>query len=227
MYKNNKIIAIIPARGGSKGVPNKNIRPINGLHLVSYTINAALQSKFVDKVIVSTDSKRIMNISLSFGASVPFLRPKYLATDQSKTIDSVLYTLERLSKDGENFDSVILLQPTSPLRTTNDIDSAIEFFYEHDEDLVSIHRVDVNPFLFRTLKENCVVPIMNMPSTIRRQDLPPIYKVDGSIYINKVSRLDKNTSLNDNRLGFVIDKMHSLDIDSYFDLKEARRLLKK
>lgn len=227
MYKNNKIIAIIPARGGSKGVPNKNIRPINGLPLVSYAINAALQSKFVDKVIVSTDSKRIMNISISFGACVPFLRPKYLATDQSKTIDSVLYTLERLSKAGETFDSVILLQPTSPLRTTNDIDSAIEFFYEHDVDLVSIHRVDENPFLFRTLKENCVTPIINMPSTIRRQDLPPIYKVDGSIYINKVLRLDKNTSLNDNRLGFVIDKMHSLDIDSYFDLKEARRLLKK
>ncbi|MDY0277845.1 MAG: acylneuraminate cytidylyltransferase family protein [Acholeplasma sp.] len=229
MYRNHRIIAIIPARSGSKGVHNKNIRIVNRVPLIAHTIQSAKGSSYIDRIVVSTDSKRIQNIALSFGADVPFLRPKKLADDNSKTIDSILYTIDKLRDDSNDiFDSIILLQPTSPLITSSDINGAIESFYHFDEDLASISKVEINPFLIRTLDDsNRVSPIINATSTIRRQDLPSFYKINGAIYVNKISKLKPTTSLNDNPYGFVIDESRSLDIDSYEDIKKARRILKR
>src|SRR5699024_5514424 len=133
------MIAIIPARGGSKGLPGKNIRLLNGKPLISYTIIEALNSEKISRVIVSTDDTQIAEIAIQYGAEVPFLRPDYLSTDTSKAIDNYTYTIERLNDEGVNLapiNNFVVLQPTSPLRTRNDIDKAINLFYEKKADSV-------------------------------------------------------------------------------------------
>ena len=222
MYKNKKIIAIIPARGGSKGIPNKNIVKIKGKPLIAYTILSAKKSRYLDKIIVSTDSKKIARVATSFGASVPFLRTKSLATDNAKTIDTIIYTLKKLK---EKYDAVVILQPTSPLRDQHDIDKAIELFYHEKKDLVSISKIEINPYLIRSKKKGALTNLVNHTSTIRRQDLSTYYKVNGAIYINKISRLTVNTSLNDNPIGYEMNPSHSLDIDTIDDLNEAKKRL--
>jgi CMP-N-acetylneuraminic acid synthetase len=122
----NKIIAIIPARGGSKGLPRKNIKLLLGKPLVAWTIEQAKNSKYVNKVVVSTEDKEIAEISRGYGAEVPFLRPKELARDDSPTIDAILHALNWFEESGEYFDIVVLLEPTSPLRDVEDKDKCVE-----------------------------------------------------------------------------------------------------
>lgn len=121
MYKNKKILAIITARGGSKGIPYKNIMNINGKPLIAYSIEVAKQSKYIDYILVSTDNNKIKEVSLQYGASVPFLRPEEISNDTAKSIDVVIHAINCLKESGEEFDYVLLLQPTSPLRTCKDI----------------------------------------------------------------------------------------------------------
>ena len=228
MFLDKKVIAIIPARKGSKGIPNKNIRIINGIPLIAHTILAARESKYIDYIFVSTDSLKIANISIKYGADVPFLRPSILADDNSKTIDSVIYSLEELQKNNKFYDVLVLLQPTSPLRTVQDIDSAIELYFEEQRDVVSVNKIDLNPFLVRRFSNGrSLAKLINNNSTIRRQDLPTFYKVNGSIYVNNVKKLSPFTSFNDNPVGFVMDNEHSIDIDTVRDLKTARSIMKK
>ena len=131
MFKEHNILALIPARGGSKGIPRKNIKVLHGSPLIAYTIAAARNSRYIDDVVVTTDSDEIAKIARDYGASVPFMRPSELADDRSKTIDAVLHAVETLEDMGRTFDAVVLLQPTSPLRTSVDIDCSIETFYSH------------------------------------------------------------------------------------------------
>src|SRR3989339_1726633 len=130
MYKKKNIIAIIPARAGSKGLPGKNIRLLLGKPLISWTIEHALSSKYIDKVIVSTDDRKIAEISRKCGAAVPFIRPAKLATDKAKGIDVILHAVRWFEKKRNKFDLIMLLQPTSPLRTAGDIEAAIELLFE-------------------------------------------------------------------------------------------------
>jgi len=130
MYKNKRILALIPARGGSKGLPGKNTLSFHGKPLIAHSISQAFESKYLDKVMVSTDSEKIASVSQKYGAFVPFLRPKSLANSKSNMTDVVIHALNYLSRKGEDYDMVLLLQPTSPLRISEDIDKAIELFFE-------------------------------------------------------------------------------------------------
>ena len=223
MYKEKKVIAIIPARGGSKGIPNKNIKLVNQKPLIAYTIEPAKKSKYIDRLIVSTDSKRIEEASLEYGAEVPFLRPAELATDTAKTIDAIIYTIDKLKINNENYDYVLTLQPTQPLRTTEQIDESIKMIVDHDwNSLVSISRLSTNPILIRTLKsDGSLKKLLNIRSDVRRQDFDDYYKINGLIYLNRIDQLLTNsTSLNDNAHGYVVDSKYDLDIDTPEDLEK-------
>ena len=222
MYKDKKILALIPARGGSKGIPNKNITDLAGKPLIAYSINACKGSRFVDDIVVSTDSEKIATIARTFGAEVPFMRPEELAMDTSKTLDAVLHAVSELKKQGREYDSIVLIQPTQPLRTSEDIDGAIDTYYINSEqDVVSVCEVSEHPLLMRTLKEGVLVPLLDKSSTCRRQDMDKYYKVNGCVYVNSVNNLNENTSFNDNLIPYVMDRSHSVDIDEPADLKYA------
>lgn len=186
MINNLKVLALIPARGGSKGIKDKNIYDIDGKPLIAYSIIAAQNSKYVDDVVITTDSEKIKEVSESFGANVPFLRPAELASDNSKTIDAVVHATNTLKELGRDYDILLLLQPTCPLRTTEDIDNSLELFVSKGcVALVSVNKVKEHPILMRKINEDGIMDnLLNLPSTIRRQDMPPIYKVNGSIYIS-------------------------------------------
>lgn len=223
MYKNKKILAIIPARSGSKGIKNKNIIDLNGRPLISYTIEETKKSKYIDKIVVSTDGEEIANISKKYGAEVPFLRPKELATDKSKSIDAVLHCINELERINQYFDYCILLQPTQPFRKSSDIDEAILSIIENDEEsLASVCEVNEHPILMRRIKNNILYSILDCNSTVRRQDFEKIYRVNGAIYINKINKnLNKDTSLNDNKMPYIMSRKNSVDIDTIDDLKLA------
>lgn len=229
MYENKRILALIPARGGSKGIKDKNIINLCEQPLIAYTIKAALKSSYIDDVIVSTDSQAIADVAVSYGAAVPFMRPKELASDTSKTIDAVLHAITTLQKQGRDYDVLILLQPTEPLRDTSDIDSSInEFFTHHYNSLVSVSPVTDSPILIRSLDSNNKCRhLLNCSSTVRRQDMKTYYVVNGAIYINYIADINSNTSFNDNEYAFVMQPSHSIDIDEYSDLYLAGYYLKK
>ena len=220
-----KILAIIPARGGSKGIPGKNIKELNGKPLMAYTIEEALKCPEIDRVVVSTDSKENAQVAEKYGAEVPFMRPAQLAADTSKTIDAVWDVLDRLEED---YEYVVLLQPTSPLRLAEDITGAIQKAVENGKDVVSVSKVQDPPVLMRQMDENGeLTPLLTEGSTVRRQDMKPWYRVNGSVYVNKVERLTKTTSLNDNPAGYEIPRERSLDIDEPEDFELASYYLGK
>lgn len=222
MYKEKKILAIIPARSGSKGIKNKNIIEINGRPLIDFSIKAANNSKYIDTVFVSTDSLKIAEIAMLSGAKVPFLRPERLAQDESNIIDSVIDIIEKLSKENDIYDYIILLQPTQPLRNTSHIDEAIELIVDKNyQSLVSVTEVKENPLLMRVINnDNSLKKLLNTNSTLRRQDFPKYFKVNGAIYINKIDeRLTLNTSLNDNKYAYIMDEKYDVDIDENYDLE--------
>lgn len=229
MYQEKRILALIPARGGSKGIKNKNIIDLCDKPLIAYTIEAAKNSQYIDEIIVSTDSEMIADVARNYGASVPFMRPEYLATDTATTLDVVIHTVEFVNEKEMLFDTLILLQPTAPLRDEKNIDEAIEKFFENDEkSLLSVSEVDDNPLLIRTMDKNDnLIPLMNRSSTCRRQDMPTFYRVNGCIYINKIEEINENTSFNDNRLAYVMRKENSVDIDEIKDICVAKYYLEK
>lgn len=164
-----KILAIIPARGGSKGIPGKNIKELNGKPLMAYTIEEALKCLEIDRVVVSTDSKEIAQVAEKYGAEVPFMRSAQLAADTSKTIDAVWDVLDRLEED---YEYVVLLQPTSPLRLAEDITGAIQKAVETGKDVVSVSKVQDPPVLMRQMDENGeLTSLLTEGSTVRRQDM--------------------------------------------------------
>lgn len=227
MYEENHVMALIPARGGSKGIPGKNIKEFNGRPLISYTIAAARASRYVDSVVVTTDSAEIAGIAERYGAEAPFLRPPELAQDTSKTIDAVVHARDAMEALGRPHDVVVLLQPTSPLRRAEEIDAAIETFFSHGElGLASVSEVSENPVLTRRIDQSGVMhPILPISSTVRRQDMPRFWHVDGAIYINRAGELTPETSLNDNPIAFVMPKLRASDIDNIEDFLRAEEIL--
>ncbi|MDQ0415657.1 acylneuraminate cytidylyltransferase family protein [Mesobacillus stamsii] len=221
MYRDKSFIGIVPARAGSKGIPNKNIININGKPLIQYTIEEAKTSMYLDEILVSTDSHKIAEISKKCGANVPFLRPVELADDTAKTIDVIIHALEELNCLGKSYDYIVLLQPTQPLRKGWHIDDAIKKIIDdkHD-DLVSVSEVSEHPILFRTIDQTGRLHnLLNVESTVRRQEFTKYYKVNGAIYINNIRKLSSNTSLNDNTLAYIMDKEYDLDIDEPNDIE--------
>lgn len=227
MFDNNKVLAIIPARGGSKGIPGKNIKCLCGHPLIAYTINAALKSRYVDDVLVSTDSEEIARISNQYGAETPFLRPSHLAQDTSKSVDALVHARDYMRSNNRVYDSVVLLQPTSPLRRASDIDGAIESYYSHGRiGVASVQEAAESPVLTRHMDEfGLLHPLMPMSSSVRRQDMPKFFHVNGAIYVNDFSSLNTGTSLNDNPVAYLMSKDVSIDIDSLDDFLRAQEIL--
>lgn len=220
MIKGKKIIAFIPARGGSKGIKNKNILEIHGKPLIAYTIEAAKESVYIDDIVVSTDSEQIKSIAEEYGAWLPFLRPSELAEDETSTLDVVLHTIATLKAQGYTYDILLLLQPTSPLRTGQDIDGALDVFVRNKyQPVAAVSKVSDHPLLMRKVKENGKMEkILSVQSSVRRQDMPVYYKINGSIYINLVTDLSQNTSFNDNPIPYIMADNHAIDIDDELDI---------
>ena len=226
MYKGNKILAVVPARGGSKSIYKKNITPVNGKELIVFTLDTAKGSKYIDEIVVSTDSEEIAQVVRREGVRV-LPRPAELAQDTSKTIDVLMHVIETLAEEG--YDYLVLLQPTQPLKLPEHIDSAIEQLIDnHYSSLVSVFPADNHPLLLRTMDEDKrLKPLLNTSSTVRRQDFKKYYVVNGTIYINRIKDLTLDTSLNDNEYGFEMSSEFNLDIDEPDDLKKFESMLQR
>jgi CMP-N,N'-diacetyllegionaminic acid synthase len=220
------ILGIIPARGGSKGIPKKNIRIISGKPLIAWTIDAALNSMNLSDVIVSTDSQEIAEIASHFGARIPFLRPSDLANDETPGVQAILHTLTMLP----NYEAVVVLQPTSPLRSADDIDQCISLGLEKSANsVVSVTASASHPYWTYKLDGSMRIEYFLKPSkSCRRQDLPEAYTLNGAIYYAKSEWLIANKSLiGADTLGYVMPSDRSIDIDGELDWKIAEMLLKE
>ncbi|WP_353093815.1 acylneuraminate cytidylyltransferase family protein [Tissierella praeacuta] len=231
MIKDKGFLAIIPARGGSKGVPRKNIRLLNGIPLIGHTLMEAKKSKYLNRVIVSTDDEEIVKISRQFNGEVPCLRPKELAKDTSPTIDSIIHIINYL-KEKENYlpDYICLLQCTSPLRTYEDIDGAIEkLLYTDFDGIISVCEVEVNPYWTNVFEKDKLKYFIEEGKNItRRQDLPKVYRYNGAIYIIKTDILmDIKSFETENITGYIMSNEDSIDIDTITDFKIAEILMKE
>lgn len=231
MIKDKKILAIVLARGGSKRLPKKNIKSFNGKPMISWTIEAAKRSKYVDKVIVSTDSEEIASIARSAGAETPFIRPSELAADSTTSEDSLIHALNEVIKTGEKYDIMIDLQPTSPLRNNSHLDAAIEEFISHKKakSLVSVMLMDKNPYWTQFVDSYGI-----MKPHFRRKNRSwvsspdkALYMPNGAIYIMWVKDflIDKKR-YTDITIPYVMDKSVSADIDEEQDFAIAEFLMK-
>ncbi len=231
MIIDKKILAIIPARGGSKGIVGKNIKELNGKPLIAYTIEEAKKSEYINRIVVSTDNEGIANISKKYGAEVPFLRPLELAQDDTPTIECVIHMLNVL-KENEDYipDYVCLLQCTSPLRTFNDIDGTIEKLLSTGLDsAASVCEAEVNPYWTNIFNgERLEYFFKDGKEITRRQDLPNVYRLNGAVYVAKCDVLkNEMTFETEYTTGYVMDKNSSIDIDDIIDFKFAELLMKE
>jgi CMP-N,N'-diacetyllegionaminic acid synthase len=224
-----KVIAIIPARSGSKGIKDKNIRPLAGKPLIAYTILAAKESGIFDEVFVSTDSSAYADISKDYGASVPFLREQFLAGDTVSSWDVAKYSLLQYKNIGYKFDVAVLLQPTSPLRIVSDIKESIEVYQKKDANaIVSVCEVDHSPLWSNTLPEDFSLNkfIKKSIENKTRQLLKKYYRINGALYIVSVNYLMRSTNIyRDRCFAYVMPKMRSVDIDDEYDFLLAEMLL--
>lgn len=220
MIKNT--LAIIPARGASKGVVRKNIRLVAGLPLIAYTIKAAQASQNLTRVIVSTEDTEIADVSRSFGCEV-VQRPLELAADDTPTLPVVMHALKTLSDLGERYEYGAVLQPTSPMRTGADIDAALNILYASDADsVVSVYQVsDCHPSRMYRLVSGQLVPYGDPTASMRRQDLPPVYHRNGAVYAFRSTLLDQGTLLGSRLLPYIMPEERSLNIDTEYDLMLA------
>ena len=222
-------LAIIPARGGSKGIPKKNIRLLAGKPLIAYTIEAALKSKYIDKVVASTEDEEIAEVSRKYGAEV-IKRPEELARAESPTIDAIFHALEVLKTENYTPDIVILLQPTSPLRNAKDIDNAVELFLDSDcGSVVSVCEVEHSPYWsFKIEKGHLKTLFEEEYGRMRRQDLPKVYSPNGAIYVSTPEILHNYKDFYCNYIiPYIMPIERSVDIDNEVDFMLAELLVKK
>ncbi|ADO76485.1 cytidylyltransferase domain-containing protein [Halanaerobium praevalens] len=226
----DKILAIIPARSGSKGLKDKNIKNLNGKPMINYTIETALESKIFSNIIVSTDSEKYAEISEKAGAEVPFIRPQRLATDESATSDVVLHAIDKMQQKNGEYNYFMLLQPTSPLRTVENIKGAYSLLKEKDANsIVGVCKTDHNPLWSNTLDESLSMDnFLNHKENIRRQDLPTYYRLNGAIYLAEVDYYKKyNDFYFNNSYAYIMSKRESIDVDDIIDFKLASLILNK
>lgn len=225
MYENKTFLAIIPARGGSKRLPRKNVLDLCGKPIIAYSIEAALKSKYIDKVIVSSDDEEILDISKKFGADI-IKRPIDLANDTATTFDTIKHTIDNFEK----YDYIVLLQPTSPLRNEKHIDEAIQLLEEKNADaIVSVCEMDHSPLWSNTLPKDGNMSNFLKDEILnkRSQDLEKYYRLNGAIYICKTEKLIENKSffLKDNIFAYIMNRENSVDIDEEIDFKIAEVLI--
>jgi len=232
-----KILGVIPARGGSKGVPGKNIRPILGKPLIAYTIESGLQSAMITDLVVTTDSPAIQEIALRYGAKCPFLRPAELATDTALAVPTIQHAVREMEeREGLKYDFIIMLQPTSPLKTGRDIDQALEKLIKEGADgIISVVDVDNNhpmkmkKFLGADGRSGQLVDYKKPPyENCPRQHLPPVYIVNGAMYATKRDVfMQNNTFQGKYCIGFEMSSFNSINIDTELDFILAEHSLKE
>jgi CMP-N,N'-diacetyllegionaminic acid synthase len=229
VYNGRRILAIVPARGGSKGLPGKNIRILAGRPLLSWSIGAARQSRYVDHVALSTDSREIADVAVQEGLEVPFFRPACLATDDARSFDALLHALDWFEREGESFDLVVWLQPTSPLRTPGDINRAIELYFDKKADaIVSVCETDHHPWWCNTLPGDGNMGGFLRPEVLNtnRQELPVHYRLNGAIYLGAPDFLRREQSFfGAGTYAYVMPRERSVDIDDLLDFRLAEQLL--
>ena len=225
-----RLLALVPARGGSQRVPNKNIRELGGKPLIQWTLDVAAGIQEIVDVLVSTDSIEIAKMAKEAGAMVPWLRPVELATHTATTIDVCMHALEWYEKEKNDIDGIILLQPTSPFREKENIQKAIELFKKNRKSsVVSFSKAQTHPMWCYKIDNGRVDPFINdVDLNIRSQDLPDAYMINGSIYISSVEALRKErTFITANTIALVIDGQRaSLDIDTEDDWKIAEMIVR-
>ena len=222
---NKTFLAIIPARGGSKRLPRKNILDLCGKPLISWSIEAALKSKYISKVVVSSDDEEILNISSKFGADI-IKRPYELANDKATTFDAIKHTIN----NSEKYDYIVLLQPTSPLRNEKHIDEAIELLEEKQADaIVSVCEMDHSPLWSNTLPKDGNMKNFLRDEVLnkRSQDLEKYYRINGAIYICKTEKfiVNKGFFLKENIFAYIMNRENSVDIDEKLDFIIAKNIM--
>jgi len=233
LYKGKSILAVIPARGGSKGLPGKNIKELCGKPLVAWSVEQAKTSKYLDKIIVSTDDEKIAEKAKQYGAEVPFLRPAKLAQDGTPTIDVLIHLIDYLKDKGLNYDILVLLEPTSPLRKKGDIDSAIEILvenYEVTDSVISLGEVHLeNPHVMKVVENNYLKKLIQDSSNIlRRQDYPDVYFPYGVFYGAKIESLLKHkTFYTDRAMPHFIERWQNYELDDVFDFLCIEAVMKE
>jgi CMP-N,N'-diacetyllegionaminic acid synthase len=233
MINGKKVLALIPARGGSKGLPRKNIRPLCGKPLIVWTIDSAKRSQYLDMVLVTTDSPEIAEISKSAGAYVPFLRPAEIATDKASTYDAVQHAVDYLKKnEAQTFDYVVLLEPTSPLREDDDIDRMLTQLDVNSADfdsIISVGEVDEHPSIVKRLNGLHLEPFCpDLPQTTRRQDNEAAYFPYGVAYITKTDALlQENTFYTKRCTHFKLKRYQNYEIDDIYGLLCVESIMRK
>lgn len=226
MLKKKRVLALIPARGGSKRLPRKNILPLNGVPLIAWTIKAAQNSNYIDETIVSTDDDELAEVAKNMGASVPFKRPDHLASDNATSHSVIEHCLEYCKSEGENFDILVLLQPTSPLRSAVHIDAAIEVYLDkHARSVISVCECDHSPLWSNILPDTCSMDnFLNKELLgIRSQDLPKYFRINGAIYICDIPKYISSGGnfYESESFAYIMDAQSSIDIDTDIDFKLA------
>jgi CMP-N,N'-diacetyllegionaminic acid synthase len=217
-----RVLALVTARGGSKGLPGKNVLPFAGKPLIAWTIEAARQSQFVDRCVLSTDDQRIAAVGLSFGADVPFMRDASLASDESTSMDVVFDALARVP----GFDYIVLLQPTSPLRTAAHIDTGLTVLTTTGADsVVAVCQAQDHPLLtFRWDAANRLVPFCEQSELTRRQDMPAAFVLNGAFYAAPIATLTARRSFTRGSVAaFEMSREESADIDDWNDFRAAEQ----
>lgn len=228
MIGEKRILAIIPARGGSKGIPGKNIKMLAGKPLLAWTIEAAKKSKYIDRLILSSDDEKIISVAREYGCEVPFVRPAHLAQDDTPGVDPIVHALEALD---EKFDYVVLLQPTSPLRQTEDIDACIEkCLKEQAVSCVTVSEVKENPNWMFTLDNGRLLrPLISDGDKYkRRQDCPTYYVLNGAVYVMQCEwvKREKKTIF-EGTIASIMPKKRAIDIDEILDFLICELVISK
>ena len=226
-----KNLAVIPARSGSKGLKDKNIKELCGKPLLAYSIAAAQKSKIFDKIHVSTDSEIYKKIAVEYGADVPFLRTAEMSSDIATTWDAMKYVINEYRKCGEVFDTITVLQPTSPLRNEEDIQGAYKFFCEKNASMISsVCEMEHSPLWSNVLPQDLSMENFEDEEVafLPRQQLPTYYRENGAIYILKTHHLFSQKNLyKENCYAYIMDQLHSVDIDQELDFLVVDVLMKQ
>lgn len=227
-----KILYLIPARGGSKGLPGKNIKLLCGKPLIAWTIEAALNCRHKGKIVVSTDDNTIAETARKSRAEIPFLRPQELAADTATSVGVVLHALDYFKSKNESFDFLVLLQPTSPLRDSADVDNAFDKLLSvaAAENIVGLSKVETtHPDFMVKIQNDFLIPFLrNGIQSKRRQELEAIFHFDGSLYISKVPAfLEKKSFFTDKTIGFINPKWKSFEIDDSIDFVVVEKLMEE
>ena len=220
MISGKSVLAIIPARGGSKEIPRKNIREVGGKPLIAWTIEEAKKSKYIDRLILSSENEEIIKVAKAWGCEVSFVRPMELAQDDTPGIEPVLHAIKSIH---EKYDYVVILQPTSPLRKVEDIDGCIELCAKRNVPAcVSVTEPDKSPYWMFTINKKGQLNsfVASVRPVTRRQDLPRVYALNGAVYVAKKDWLEKNkTFISEETVAYVMGKERSVDVDDLFDLQ--------